>query len=148
MLNTDASAAFRLQVRRRLEGPPEAVFRAFTDPAQVRAWLAGGGRVMLTPRVGGELYVEVIYQDQSYPHYGRYLRVEPVELLEFTWTSRSTLGSASIVTVALAPSGTGTYLRLTHTGLPDKAMQRDYRAGWEEAIENLYRAINALPAAG
>lgn len=121
----------RFSVPRVLDATPEEVFQAWTEPDELASWLAGEGRVLRSAlAVDGLLYIEMGFGGKAFPHYGRYLRVEPPRLLEFTWVSAGTKGLESVVTVTLAPEGRGTRLTLTHAGLPDDADGRGHEEGW------------------
>jgi uncharacterized protein YndB with AHSA1/START domain len=85
----------------------------------------------------------MIYGDHTYPHYGRYLKVEPDRLLEFTWVSQGTLGKESIVRVDFEPAPDGTRVTLTHSGLPDEKLRNDHEAGWTEILEWLESRLDS-----
>ncbi len=112
--NESAMGGFRLEMPRSYDASPERVFRAWTDPASLKAWLAEGGDVVADPRPGGLFYLGMQHSGAIRPHYGRYLRVENPRLLEFTWVSEHTQGKESVVTLEFTPRGSRTELRLTH----------------------------------
>lgn len=142
--NEKAMGSFSTRVPRIYEASAERVFDAWTDPAQVRAWLAEGQRANVDARVDGLFYIEMPYEGRIYPHYGRYLRVERPRLLEFTWVSEGTRGKESVVTIELTRRGTQTELALTHEGLPDEAMAESHREGWSEFLETLVERLRRL----
>ena len=133
--NPDIRGPFSCAVSRVIKATPEQVFRAWTDPDGARPWLSNGGELVLQPHPGGLFFLDIIYGDHTYPHYGRYLKVEPDRLLEFTWVSQGTLGKESIVRVDLEPVGGGTKATLVHRGLPDEKINQDHEAGWAEILE-------------
>lgn len=140
--NPRAMGAFQADVSRRYPATPAALFRAWTDPASARSWLASGGDVTMSPVAGGLYYIGMIYQGELYPHYGRYLQVEPARRLEFTWVSEGTRGKESVVTVTFTPSGKETELRIQHEGLPDAAGAADHEGGWKEILDVLAGAVS------
>ncbi len=140
--NDNAMGGFRISVPRSYEATPERVFRAWTDQASVRAWLAGGEGAVIDARTGGLFYIEMPNAGRIYPHYGRYLRVDSPRLLEFTWVSEGTLGKESVVTIELTPRGTQTELRLTHEGLPDEKLAENHRGGWTHILEALVARLD------
>ncbi len=78
-----------LEYRRRLDHPPEKVWRALTEPGQLAAWFPttiDGERV-----TGAALTFRFEHLDIE-PMHGEMLRFEPPALLEFTW---GRTGSAS-----------------------------------------------------
>ena len=136
--NPAAMGAFSAEVPHLYTAAPDRVFRAWTDPASIKAWLAGGERAIADVRVDGLYNVEMAHEGRNYPHYGRYLRVEPPRVLEFTWVSEGTHGKESVVTITLTPSGDGgTELLLRHAGLPSPESAESHRGGWTGFAERL-----------
>lgn len=131
MSQNESPQRHRFSVPRILDATPEEVFNAWTDPVELASWLTGEGRVLRSAlEVDGLLYIEMAFGGRRFPHYGRYLRIEPARLLEFTWVSAGTRGLESVVTVTLAPEDARTRLTLTHSGLPDDADGRSHEEGW------------------
>ncbi len=139
--NEKAMGPFSMRVPRVYDASAERVFAAWTDPASVRAWLAGGQNASVDARVDGLFYIEMPWQERIYPHYGRYLLVEKPRLLEFTWVSEGTQGKESVVTIELTPRGKQTELVLTHAGLPTEALADDHRGGWIQFLESLVERL-------
>lgn len=133
--NRKIRGPFSCTVPRTIKASPERVFRAWTDPEKARPWLSNGGDLVLQPHRGGLFYLDMIYGDHTYPHYGRYLQVEANRLLEFTWMSQGTLGMESIVRVDFEAADGGTRVTLTHSGLPDEKNRADHEGGWKELLE-------------
>jgi uncharacterized protein YndB with AHSA1/START domain len=82
-------------------------------------------------------YIEMPWEGRIYPHYGRYLQVEPPRLLEFTWVSEGPHGKESVVLIELIPNGKGTDLTLTHDGLPTEEMVKSHEGGWTGFLDSL-----------
>jgi uncharacterized protein YndB with AHSA1/START domain len=135
--NPGIRGPFHCEVPKLLPAPPERVFRAWTDEAEAAQWLANGGRVILQPRIDGLFYIDMVYDAHTYPHYGRYLAVEPGRRLEFTWVSQGTEGKESIVEIRLEPHAAGTMLHLRHHGLPNEASADSHQGGWTEFVDIL-----------
>lgn len=133
--NPEIRGPFECSVPRVIRASPERVFRAWTDPDRARRWLANGGELVLQPHAGGLFFLDMVYGNHTYPHYGRYLRVEPNRHLEFTWVSQGTLGKETIVSVTFEPDAGGTKVTLVHRGLPDEKLREDHRGGWAELLE-------------
>ena len=141
--NPEIRGSLSCSVPRTIKASPERVFLAWTDPARARPWLSNGGDLVLQPHSGGLFFLDMIYGDHTYPHYGRYLQVEANRLLEFTWVSQSTLGKESIVRVDFEPVSGGTRVTLTHRGLPDEKSASDHEGGWTEILEWLEQRIGS-----
>ena len=139
--NPKAMGEFSLAIPRSYNAAPERVFKAWTEPASVKAWLAGGADIVIDPREGGLFYLEMPWQDRIYPHYGRYLRIDAPRVLEFTWVSEGTQGKESIVTIELVARNGKTELTLKHEGLPNEATAKDHEGGWTEFLDQLVELL-------
>ena len=135
--NEKAMGEFSLRIPRSYDAAPERVFKAWTDTASVKAWLADGADVVVDARDGGLFYIEMPWKERIYPHYGRYLRVESPRMLEFTWVSEGTQGKESVVTIELTARGGKTELTLKHEGLPSEAIAKDHEGGWTDFLDRL-----------
>ncbi len=91
----------------------------------------------LDPRPGGAFRIDV---DGEHFAAGEYQEVHPPHRLVFTWgwEGRDNIppGSTS-VEIELTPDGSGTLLRLRHTGLPDEEQRVSHRGGWTQYTERL-----------
>lgn len=135
--NEKAMGEFGISIPRSYDAPADKVFKAWTDPASVKAWLADGKDIVIDAREGGLFYLEMPWKERIYPHYGRYLRVQAPHLLEFTWVSEGTQGKESVVTIELVARGARTELTLKHEGLPSEATAEDHKGGWSDFLTRL-----------
>jgi uncharacterized protein YndB with AHSA1/START domain len=109
-----------------LPHPPEAVWRALTDPRLVADWLMKNN---LEPKVGHK------FQFTGDPIPGKWdgivdseIRVnEPMRRLSFTWNTNE---EHSTVDISLEPTAHGTRLRFGHHQLADDEAAAAMEKGW------------------
>jgi|SRR5580765_1526360 len=135
--NAQVMGPHSISVTRTYDAKPEKVFRAWTDPASISAWLANGDYATADVRVGGLFYIEMRGLEKVNPHYGRYLRVDGPHALEFTWVSEWTQGKESVVLIEFAERDGKTELKLTHDGLPNEILAGAHVQGWNHHLDTL-----------
>jgi uncharacterized protein YndB with AHSA1/START domain len=109
-------------VSRTIPASPESVFDVWMDPKSPGGPWFGGDRVIVNPVVDGLFYLAVKHEGRTWPHYGRFLRIERPRVVEYTWMSESTKGAESVVTVTMEARGEQTEVTLHHSGIPDDEM--------------------------
>lgn len=77
-----------------------------------------------------------------HPHYGRFLSLEPDELVETTWVTgngsrEGTWGAETILRIQLTPCANGTKLQLTHTGFVSDESCDAHAENWPIALDEL-----------
>ena len=133
-----------LTIRRRLNAPPAKVFQAWTDPDQIRRWF-GPAQTQVTLadfelKPGGRWRIVGTSPDGEEHHVSGMVReVVANAKLVYTWAWRSTPERESLVTVELAPDGTGTLLTLTHAQFFDEPARDRHSQGWNGALDKLER---------
>jgi uncharacterized protein YndB with AHSA1/START domain len=137
------------ELRRVFQASREAVFSAFTDPAQVKSWFGPRGynatidRYDATP--GGDYRLCMVAPDGS-PHWlhGRFLKVEPHERLTFTWVweQGDMAGHETIVNIHLRAHGDATELVIEHSRLPSEGSREAHGKGWSSSFDCLDDLFN------
>ena len=142
-----ASGAPIVRLERIIPATPDALFRAWTDPALLRRWMSPVGHAEATVdlRVGGALHITMVDGDVRIEHTGEFLELERPTRLRFTWNSPYTGDSPSVVTVTLAPDGEQTRLVLVHERLPADAVS-SHQGGWGSMVERLVGVLASLNA--
>ena len=134
-------------VVRTIPASPEKVFDVWINPKSPGGPWHGAERAILNPVVDGLFYLALKHENRTWPHYGRFLRVEKPRLIEHTWVSEATKGLESIVTLTLEPQGEGTDVTLRHSGLPDDDLGRQHKDGWTFILSALAEGMATRRAA-
>ena len=124
--------------------PPEVVWKAITDPNEVRQWFLTEAKV--EGRVGGP--IEMTTGSYRMHATGRLLSWDPPHLYEYEWNvaPRPSLpeGEESIVRWELRPAEGGTLLTVTHRNLT-KRTAGVFREGMEAFLDRLEAQLDGLP---
>ncbi len=135
-----------LVIDRVFTAPPDRVFAAWTDTAQLAEWYGPEGMKAeifandLT--VGGQYSLVMKSAEGEYHLSGEYEEIEPPRKLVFTWKWK-TSDETTRVTIELRPQGDGTHLRLTHTGFPEAEQASSHNQGWSSSLNDLERYLAA-----
>ena len=135
-----------LTLKRRLNAPPEKVYAAWTDPAQISKWFGPDAgpvtRADTDVRVGGRFHV-VFHSEDGEEHdvSGTYQEVVPNEKLKFTWRWITLPERESLVTILIKADGDGAILTLIHEQFFDEAARDGHQRGWTGALDKLERVL-------
>jgi uncharacterized protein YndB with AHSA1/START domain len=135
------SRPLKLSVERAMSASPNDLFAAWTT--QLDRWFAAPGTLTMAAEVGAAFFFETHFDGQRHPHYGRYLRLVPDQLIELTWVTGEpgTRGAETIVTIELAPTKSGTQLKLAHAGFADEQSMNGHEQAWPGALAHLDKSI-------
>lgn len=106
-----------ITLKETFERDPETVWKAITDPEQMREWFFEAIPAF-EPVVGFEVEFNVESGDRNFPHQWRVTKVVPRELIEYSWKYGGYLGD-SFVSFKLEPRNGSTILWLSHTVTED-----------------------------
>ena len=136
--------------------PPDRVFRALSDAGELQRWFGSpecplkfwkmdahvGGRYSYATEQGS-IVVNGVSQFECH---GEILECDPPRLLVYTWIGNwhDDPKSATIVRWELTPTGKGTHVRVTHSGLSNLPVaRRDYSGGWPEVVQMLKKFVES-----
>ena len=122
--------------------PPERVYAALTDPAQLAAWWGAEGVYRTFDwesdlRVGGKRNCKAQNRKTGLTSTvrGEYLEVDPPRVLAFTWEPSWEKVHPTVVRVELTRTATGTRLLLTHSGWREAVQARSsHEQGWPRVL--------------
>jgi putative acetyltransferase len=142
-----------------IAAPPEAIYRACTDPSALAVWRAPGDMTArvhaFEARVGAGYTMSLFYPASEAADLGkttagedrftaRFLELTPstriVEAITFAAADPAFAGEMTM-TVTLAPRGTGTEVTIAFDGLPPGIRPEDNEAGTAAALEKLARYV-------
>lgn len=133
-----------------VDAPPDAVFRALTEPDALREWM-GAPDPVVELRVGGRYELGWKYEVGGEEVAGgpmKVLDVVPNERLVVNWPDWR--GDASVpeqsVTWLLEPEGEGTRVTLVHAGFTRAVDFSDYPFGWGHFMSEMAKVAVRLAA--
>lgn len=132
-VSTTADGSLTLRFERQFAHPPETVWAALTDPAQLARWFMPG---TIEPFRGGRLQLQ---SGENGGTVGEVVTWDPPRRLSYSWVREGGAGARSLVHWQLHPEGAAgerTVLVLEHSGL-DPETGYDYGAGWHDFLDRL-----------
>ena len=130
-----------------IEASPERVWQVMASAEGIKQWL---GPSQYEARAGAKISFDVKHNGQQFLMFGEVVTFDPPRELAFTWTEQE-VGAASwpsptLVTLTLTPEGSGTRVKLVHSGfekLPDATTQYEgYVQGW--AVRPVLEGLKSL----
>ncbi|WPZ36524.1 SRPBCC domain-containing protein [Thalassobaculum sp. OXR-137] len=146
-------------VENTFKAPPARVFRAWTDPAEVKAWFGQAPHSMsaieIDLREGGAWKFSMPPTETSRDALrGTYVTVEPDRKLVFTWCHEREFADGRVevtpdseVTVTFEPAEQGTFVRLTHSGIRKEDARKGVGSGWAASFGSIQALLEQEEAA-
>ena len=155
---TPNASNIKLVVSRDFDAPRELVWKAWTEPAQLKQWLSLGEgltieSVKMDLRVGGKFRIQTKMADgEFFTAAGTYLEVKIPERLVYSWdwekdgagTEFGDLeGKETQVTVEFRANGKRTQLVLTHERFASTESRDRHQGGWQDWMSRLAKFVEA-----
>jgi len=144
MASSRRGTEITLNLRRIFKAPRKKVFRAWTDPEELKKWWGPEGYA--TPsaevdlRVGGKyrLGMSKLPDGEIFYLSGIYREVRPPERLVYTWRwEAQPEHGETLVTVEFCEVGDSTEVVLTHERFPTEKARDDHNWGWSGCLDRL-----------
>lgn len=132
---------------------PERVFRAWTTPDEVKEWFGYRAETLVDAEIDlkpGGAWRFIISNDPAETVWfeGAYQTVEVAKTLIFSWNyvvtkdgGRREATPHSSVHVTFTAKGSGTLLRIVHSGLSTEDIRKGVGGGWNAAMGSLQNVV-------
>lgn len=141
-------ASLVLRMTRRFAAPPEAVFRAWTDPNALAQWIGPPGvkarDVRIDLRAGGGYSLVMDGEDGgAYPLSGEYREIETPKRLVFTfvWGFGDLEGLEMLVSIDFVAERGGTRMEFVQERVPSETARGHHEEGWTGSFDRLERYL-------
>lgn len=132
-------------IRRTYSASPQQVYAAWTDPKLAKQFMCPEDvtcdSAEFDVRVGGNYRIVMnLPSGEKYIAYGVYKDVQPSKRLSMTWIweeEKKEDEHETLLTIDLAPNGTGTDLTLTHEKIASRKSADDHTHGWTSILDKL-----------
>lgn len=134
---------FHLRVERLMTLKPETLFLAWTTGWE--KWFAAPGSLLAEGKENTPFFFQTEFRGdpnaplERHPHYGRFLKLIPHQLIKLTWVTGEggTLGAETVLTVEFIPKEEQTFVKLSHSGFADETSKNKYLDAWPMVLEHL-----------
>lgn len=146
----------KLEMTRVIKASKQHVFDAWTRPEMIRQWFGPEGKmigeVSADAKVGGAYGISMtgncnaeegkageIDMRRDSAVSGTYIKVDPYDLLQFTWKGTWDPTEETLVTIELRDVDGGTELKLTQERFMTETSRAQHEHGWTGSLEKLGR---------
>jgi len=135
-MSMPAADSLSVVVEREFPYPAEKIWRALTQPHLIQEWLMQND---FKPVLDHRFNLRADWGAVDC----RVVAVEPHKTLSYTWAA---YGLESVVTWTLAPTSTGTHLRMEQSGFRQDQQQayRGAKGGWQKFFAGLEKVVGGL----
>ncbi len=148
MPTTKPNPEATIHITRTFGASREKVFRAWTEPEELKQWWAAGPGYT-TPiaevdlRVGGRYRLGMKPPDRDVIHIvgGTYREVLRPSRLVYTWAWEGSNAPETLVTVEFRDRGASTDVTLVHEPFADGQSREQHLAGWTGCLDRLAKLV-------
>ena len=137
-----------ITLQRVLKTSPEKLFRAFSDPNALSAWIPPYGFLCVVNQMefkqGGSYKMSFINFSTGNGHSfgGKYLEIKPNEFIKHTDTfDDPNMPGEMITSVWLKKVSCGTELKITQEGIPSIIPTEMCYLGWQQSLDKLIKLV-------
>jgi glutathione S-transferase len=149
-MTTKTAEKTSLEIKKLINAPRDRVYRAWTDPAQLKEWWGPEGvrtrKFEADARVGGKYRWDLFNREgEEMSVFGEYLELTPSRRIVFSWKwddDEDWKSHNSVVTVELSDRDGGTEVRLVHEKLPSEESRDRHNEGWNSVLDRLEKFFN------
>ncbi len=138
----------KVSLHRVITASPEKVFRAFTDPLAMAAWLPPYGFLCtvheMDAREGGvyKMSFHNFSTGSAHSFGGEYLEIRPNEFLKYSDRfDDPNMPGMMTTSVWLKKVSCGTELKVVQEGIPEMIPMEMCYLGWQESLEKLKKLV-------
>jgi len=137
-----------------ISAPPARVFKALTDAGELSRWFTDSSCPLkhwkMDARVGGQFAYAtnkasvVVNGVSEFECHGEILECDPPRLFVYSWIGNwhEDPSIRTVVRWELTKRGSGTHVKVTHSGLANLPVARkDYSGGWTGVVEKLKQFV-------
>lgn len=139
-----------------VSAPQERVFRALTNAGELQRWFGSPECPVkfwkMEARLGGRYSYETekgsiaVNDVNQFECHGQIVEFDPPRVLAYTWVGNwhDDPKSSTVVRWELTRKGSGTHVKVTHSGLANLPVARkDYSGGWPGVVEMLKKFVES-----
>ena len=155
-VDSNPAENLKLQISRVIRATRQRTFDAWTRPENMRQWF-GPNRTIANLEINahkdGAYLIELeggpcsstAAEAKTTPNVvvsGRYIEVDPYDLLSFTWASNLDPTEETLVTVTFKDADGGTEVTITHENFSSAEVMSQHNRGWEGCLTSLEAFLN------
>jgi uncharacterized protein YndB with AHSA1/START domain len=150
-VDSNPAEDLKVQISRVIRATRQRTFDAWTRPENMRQWFGPNRTIAnleINPHKDGAYLIELkggpcdstLAKADITPNVvisGRYIKVDPYDLLSFTWANNLDPTEETLVTVTFKDVSEGTEVTVTHERFATELSRQRHEMGWIGGLDNL-----------